>query len=447
MASEPATPSLLPAEIIRLKRDGGALPTEAIDTFVRGLTDGSFSDAQVAALAMAVFFRGMTMEERVDLTRAMTHSGQVLDWAGHKFGKPTVDKHSTGGVGDKVSLILAPILAACGCVVPMISGRGLGHTGGTLDKLDAIPGYVSTPSPEQFGEVLRSAGCAVIGQTGDIAPADKRFYSLRDVTATVESIPLITASILSKKLAAGLGRLVLDVKFGSGAFMTDYDKALELAQSLVAVAKGAGLPCSAILTDMNEVLGATAGNAIEVLESIEMLKGEPVDARLHEVTVALCADVVAGVGLADDDASARTMVEEALSSGAALERFSAMVAALGGPADLVDSPGKYLPLAEVELPVPALTAGVVAQMDVRGMGMSVLELGGGRRRSSDAVDFAVGLSRIRSIGDTVGPDAPICMVHARTQAAAELAVSAVQAAVTIADTAPSPTPVLRDRVQ
>lgn len=441
MASE-----LLPAEIIRTKRDGGTLSTEAINAFVDGLTDGSITEGQVAALAMAVFFQSMSMPERVALTQAMTNSGDVMDWSAHDFGAPIVDKHSTGGVGDKVSLILAPILAACGCVVPMVSGRGLGHTGGTLDKLDAIPGYGSTPDAARFGAVLKEAGCAIIGQTGDIAPADRRFYAIRDVTATVESIPLITASILSKKLAAGLDRLVLDVKFGTGAFMAKYDDAKELAQSLVGVAEGAGLRCSALLTDMNEVLGGTAGNAVEVLESIAMLQGEPVDSRLHDVTVALCAELVAGVGKASDHATATTMVTEALSSGRALEHFSKMVTALGGPADLVERAQTYLPLAPVKRVVVAPCAGYVSAMDVRAIGMAVLELGGGRRRADDAIDFGVGLTDIVSAGDQLADQAPLCTVFARSEAQADAAASAVVAAIDITDAAPAPTPVLRERV-
>lgn len=446
MASEASTTELLPAEIIRSKRDGGTLSTAAIESFVAGITDHTISEGQVAALAMAVFFRGMSMDERVALTRAMTNSGQVMDWQPWAFGKPIVDKHSTGGVGDKVSLILAPILAACGCVVPMVSGRGLGHTGGTLDKLDAIPGYNSTPDAQRFGAVLKEAGCAIIGQTGDIAPADKRFYAIRDVTATVESIPLITASILSKKLAAGLDRLVLDVKFGSGAFMAKYDDARELAQSLVSVAEGAGLSCSALLTDMNEVLGGTAGNAVEVLESITMLSGEPVDARLMDVTVALCAELVHGAKLADTVAQAAVQVREALSSGAAMTQFSRMVSALGGPADLVEATDKYLPLAPIEVDVPATGAGVIADMDVRAMGLAVLELGGGRRRADDAIDFGVGLTQIKSIGDTVVASEPLCHVYARSNEAAAQAVAAVQAAIALAETAGATTPVLRERI-
>src|SRR5688572_1161326 len=358
--SRMASERFFPQEIIRRKRDGAELTEDEIAFFVRGLTDGSISEGQIAALAMAVFFRGMTMAERVALTQHMTRSGQVLDWSSAGLSGPIVDKHSTGGVGDKVSLILAPILAACGAVVPMISGRGLGHTGGTLDKLDAIPGYVTQPSPETFAQALRAAGCAIIGQTGDVAPADKRFYAIRDVTATVESIPLITASILSKKLAAGLGHLVMDVKFGSGAFIEDFDRATELAQSLVQVATGAGLSCTALLTDMNEVLGRTAGNAIEVRESIDHLTGRAREARLHEVTIALAAELLAQCGLFADRDAARTAAERSLADGSAAERFAAMVSALGGPADILDRADARLPLAEVTRTVASDVAGRIA---------------------------------------------------------------------------------------
>src|SRR5215203_4904166 len=277
----------LPQEIIRRKRHGARLDEAEIEAFITGLTTGRVSEGQAAAFAMAVFFRGLSVPERVALTHAMTLSGEVLSW---ELPGPVLDKHSSGGVGDTVSLALAPAVAACGGFVPMISGRGLGHTGGTLDKLDSIPGYASQPDIDAFRRVTREVGCAIIGQTADLAPADKRLYAIRDVTATVESIDLITASILSKKLAAGLQGLVMDVKFGSGAFMSDLDDARALAQSLVLVANGAGLPTSALLTDMNEPLASTAGNAVEVAYAIDYLTGRKREARFHEVTVELSAE-------------------------------------------------------------------------------------------------------------------------------------------------------------
>lgn len=438
--------ALFPQEIIRKKRDGGALAPAEIEAFVRGLVDGSFTEGQVAALAMAVFFRGMTMDERVALTRAMTRSGTVLDWTGQDLPGPIVDKHSSGGVGDKVSLVLAPMLAACGAVVPMISGRGLGHTGGTLDKLDAIPGYVSTPDNAKFGAVLREVGCAIIGQTSDLAPADRRLYAIRDVTATVESIPLITASILSKKLAAGLQHLVMDVKCGSGAFADTPEMARELAESIVAVAEGAGLHCTALVTDMNQVLGRTAGHATEVRESIAMLKGEPAEPRLTEVTVALVAELLASCGLAEDLDDARAKALGSLQSGAALERFAKMVTALGGPRDLCDAPERHLPLAEIELAAPPARAGVVAHVDTRAVGLVVMGLGGGRKSAADRIDFGVGLVDVAGIGEAVGPDRPLARIYARDRDAAETAARDLALAMRVADTAATPPGPVLERI-
>jgi len=444
MASEPAT--FLPQEIIRRQRDGIAISDEEIRFFVQALHDERLSEGQVAAFAMAVFFRGLTRKACVALTRAMMESGTVLDWSRHGFAGPVVDKHSTGGVGDKVSLVLAPVLAACGAVVPMISGRGLGHTGGTLDKLECIPGYDVRPDNERFGRVLREAGCAVIGQTADLAPADKRFYAIRDVTATVESIPLITASILSKKLAAGLSRLVLDVKLGSGAFIPEPDRARELAHSLVEVANGAGLPCSALLTDMNEVLGLTAGNAIEVLESIDHLTGVRREPRLHEVTVALAVELLEHTGLAPDAAAARAKVEAVLADGSAAERFAAMVRALGGPADVLERSRQHLPLAPVERPVCPDRRGHLVAMDVRAVGMAIVAMGGGRRRADDVIDPGVGLSEVRGIGAELGPDAPLAIVHARDEAQARACADALLAAIELGEPAPERRPVIHARV-
>jgi thymidine phosphorylase len=438
--------AFLPQEVIRRKRDGAALSEAEIGFFVKGFTDGSITEGQVAAFAMAVFFKGMTMAERVALTRAMASSGQVIDWRGVKLPGPRLDKHSTGGVGDKVSLMLAPLAAACGGAVPMISGRGLGHTGGTLDKLDAIPGYVSTPDIDRFKRVVAEAGCAIIGQTADLAPADRRLYAIRDVTATVESIPLITASILSKKLAAGLEGLVMDVKFGSGAFMVQYEKAAELAASIADVAAGAGLPTIALLTDMNQVLGRTAGNALEVRECIDWLAGRRRDWRLDSVTIALAGDMLLLGKLAKDDAAAGNALGQARDSGAAAERFQRMVAALGGPADLLEKPDKHLPRAPVVRPVTPARAGHVAAMDVRAIGLAVLALGGGRRRVEDKIDPRVGLTDMAGIGEEVGPGRPLCLVHAASETDAEAAAAALRAAVTIGDKPATPPPAVRQRI-
>ncbi|WP_119462198.1 thymidine phosphorylase [Rhodospirillaceae bacterium SYSU D60014] len=436
----------LPQEIIRRKRDGAVLDAAEIEAFVRGLIDGSIGEGQVAAFAMAVFFRGMNMDERIALTRAMTHSGTVLDWSALDLPGPVLDKHSTGGVGDKVSLMLAPLVAACGGAVPMIAGRGLGHTGGTTDKLESIPGYRAQPDLARFRAAVAGTGCAIVGQTPDLAPADRRFYAIRDVTATVESVPLITASILSKKLAAGLDGLVMDVKLGSGAFATGLDTARELADSLVRVAGGAGLPTVALLTDMNQVLGRTAGNALEVGEAIDYLTGGARDPRLHEVVLALGAEMLILGRLAEDPATARAALLRALESGAAAERFERMVAALGGPTDLTEALGRHLPRAPVCRPVRPVRPGTVTMIDVRALGLAVVNLGGGRKRAEDAIDHRVGLDEVAGLGEAVGASRPLALVHARTEAAADRAAEDVRAAFAIGAAQPDAGPVIRERI-
>ena len=423
---------MLTAELIRAKRDGGELDAVAIGQLVAGITDDSVSDAQVGALAMAIFLRGMSHAEQVALTGAMMRSGEVLRWG---LDRPVLDKHSTGGVGDKVSLLLAPILAACGGAVPMISGRGLGHTGGTLDKLESIPGYDVSPSAERFREVTARVGCAIIGQTGALAPADRRLYAIRDATATVESLPLIVASILSKKLAAGLDGLVMDVKAGSGAFMPELAQARELARAIVAVARGNGLATSALLTDMNQVLGRSAGNALEVLESIEVLTGSAsADQRLVEVTLALSAELLVLGGLASDRDQGRELAARALADGGAAGAFAEMVAALGGPTDLLERPSELLPRAPVTGAVESPRAGFVSAIDVRALGIAVVELGGGRVRESDTVDHAVGLTEVACLGERVGSgERPLAVVHARDQASLARAAMTLQAAFAVAD--------------
>jgi thymidine phosphorylase len=425
---------VLTAELIRRKRDGLELSAEEISQLVGGIADGSVTDAQVGALAMAIVWRGMSPAERVALTGAMTRSGDVLEWGSAGLSGPVLDKHSTGGVGDKVSLILAPILAACGAFVPMISGRGLGHTGGTLDKLESIPGYDVTPDNERFREVVARAGCAIVGQTARLAPADRRLYAIRDATGTVESIPLIVGSILSKKLAAGLDALVMDVKAGSGAMMAELDQARELAQAIVEVAVGNGLPTVALLTDMNQVLGRTAGNAVEVRESIDHLTGATRDERLLEVTLALCAEVLVLGALYDDLGDARRAAERALSSGAAAERFGAMVAELGGPPDLIDRPDRHLPDAPVTKPIEPPASGTVSSIDVRAVGIAIVNLGGGRAREDDVVDYSVGLTEVAALGERVEPGGrPLALVHARDEASARRAAEAVRSAFVLGD--------------
>ncbi|WP_374308235.1 thymidine phosphorylase [Dongia sp.] len=420
---------MLPQEIIRKKRDAQRLTPAEIDFFVAGISSGAVSEGQIAAFAMAVFFRGMDMTERVALTRAMMNSGSVLDWVPLQLDGPILDKHSTGGVGDKTSLILGPIIAACGCYVPMISGRGLGHTGGTLDKFDAIPGYQTAPDLDTFRRVVKEAGCAIIGQTADLAPADRRFYAIRDVTATVESVPLITASILSKKLAAGLQGLVMDVKTGSGAFAAELKMARELADSIVRVANGAGVKTSALITDMNQVLGRTAGNAVEMLESIQCLKGEATDPRLLDVTLALSAELLVIGGKAADAVQGRRLAERALESGRAAEHFRRMVVGLGGPADILDHPEKHLAKAPVIRPCHAEEVGIVRVMDTRAIGMAVVALGGGRTRPGDGIDHRVGLTQIVGLGEELGPNRPIALVHAADEPSAEAAMKTLRRAV------------------
>lgn len=432
---------MLISEVIRKKRDGHILTRADIAAMVAGITDGGASDAQVAAFAMAAWLKGLLPDETAGLTLAMRDSGDVFHWS--NLPGPVVDKHSTGGVGDNVSLMLAPILAACGAYVPMISGRGLGHTGGTLDKMDAIPGYVSQPGNALFDKVVRDVGCAIIGQTGDLAPADKRLYAIRDVTATVESIPLITASILSKKLAAGLGSLVMDVKFGSGAFMSKFQDARELAASLQRVATLAGLPCHALLTDMNEPLADAAGNAVETLNAIEFLTGARRTPRLEEVVTALCAQMLVASEIESDAQTARSRVEEVLTSGRAAEVFGKMVAALGGPADVVENPQSYLAQAPVITELRADTAGYVSAIDTRAVGLVVVELGGGRRRASDQIDPSVGLTRLAPLGAKLEKGDPIAVIHAASEADAEAAKAQLSAAYHIGD-APKPGPVVAE---
>ena len=417
-------------EIIRTKRDGAKLTPGQIQAFVQGLTDQGWSDGQAAALAMAIVWRGMDTGETVALTEAMTRSGETLDWRRANFNGPMLDKHSTGGVGDKVSLLLAPIVAACGGFVPMISGRGLGHTGGTLDKLEALPGYQANPSAHTLLATLKSAGCAIIGASERLAPADRRLYAIRDVTATIESVPLITSSILSKKFAAGLNALVMDVKVGNGAFCTSLSQAQELARCLVEVARGAGLPTCALITDMNQVLGTTAGNALEVAEAIAFLCGTQREARLLELTLTLSARLLKLGGLADSPAAARHKAAEALNSGAAAECFARMVAALGGPKDVLHD--AHLPLAPVQREVPASHEGAITCMDTRALGLAVVALGGGRQRGHDAVDARVGFSQVRPLGTWVEAGEPLLRIHASTGDAAQQAFLAVRAAVTVA---------------
>jgi thymidine phosphorylase len=433
---------MLFTDIIRTKRDGNSLNDAQIDDFVNGLADGSIPAEQVSALAMAVFINGMSFEEAGRLTLGMANSGAVLDWTAEAFDGPIVDKHSTGGVGDKVSFLLAPIAAACGCYVPMISGRGLGHTGGTVDKIECIPGYQSMPDTALFKQVVKSVGCAVIGQTAEFAPADKRLYAIRDVTATVDSVPLITASILAKKIAGGLDGLVMDVKVGSGAFMPTVERASELAESIIGTAAQAGLKTHAILTDMNEVLGDTAGNALEIIESIRYLKDDYRESRLNQVTLSLCAEMLLLSGAEQDKERAMQRVEEAVTSGRAAEKFGQMIAGLGGPVDFIDHYENYLSVAPIIQPVYPLLSGVLSTVDAIQMGNAIIELGGGRRVMGDALDLAVGLTDIAHIGDTVDKSRPLAVIHGASDAKVKAAATIIQNACAVSEPGVTKNPVI-----
>ncbi len=436
----------LPQEIIRRKRDGETLSSDEIEFFIDALTNNRVSDGQAAAFAMAVYFQGMCAQECAALTRAMTSSGRVLDWSGEFLGGPVLDKHSTGGIGDNVSLILAPAVAACGGFVPMISGRGLGHTGGTLDKLESIPGYCTTPDLARLARAVREAGCAIIGQTDELAPADRRLYGIRDVTATVESVPLITASILSKKLAAGLNGLVMDVKTGSGAFMPELEQAQNLAQSLVSVAAVAGLPTHALITDMDQPLASSAGNALEVTHAIAHLTGTRREPRMQEIVCALGGEMLAIGKLAANRAEGHAMIAQALSSGRAAETFAQMVHLLGGPADLLERPAAHLPRAPVNVPVPARATGFVQRMATRDIGLMIVGLGGGRQRADETIDASVGITAMVEIGQAVTRGEPLAYIHAATKEAASWAVGLMAEAVTIGAQPIKASPVVIDRL-
>lgn len=429
--------------IIAAIRDGRVPPAADLTWFAQGLASGVVTDAQAGAFAMAVLLKGLGEAGRVALTRGMRDSGQVLHW---DLNGPVVDKHSTGGIGDCVSLLLAPALAACGAYVPMISGRGLGHTGGTLDKLEAIPGFRTALTEDQLRAQLNQTRCAIVAASAEIAPADRRLYAIRDVTSTVESIDLITASILSKKLAAGLEALVLDVKCGSGAFMSTPEQAEALARALVSTAQGAGCMTTAVITDMSQPLATAAGNALEVIEVMETLTGTSVNEALWDVTVALGGEALALGGLVKDAAEGEARIDAVLENGQAAEFFGRMVAAQGGPADFVDRWPDRLPAAPVVAEVVSESDGFITAIDGRILGEAVVHLGGGRLRDGDRINPSVGLSDLAGLGESVGRGVPLALIHAATEAEAEAAARSLAKAYRIGTSAPEEPPLILKKI-
>ncbi|HSM69106.1 MAG TPA: thymidine phosphorylase [Xanthomonadales bacterium] len=432
-------------KLLDKKRRGQVLDAAEIRHFIQGVASGEVTDAQVGAFTMAVRYRGMETSEQTALTLAMRDTGRVLEWEG--LDGPVLDKHSTGGVGDWVSLALAPAIAAAGGFVPMISGRGLGHTGGTLDKLESIPGFSVRMDLDALHKLVRRNGLAMIGQGPDLAAADARLYAVRDVTATVESAPLIVSSILAKKLAECLDGLVLDVKTGNGASLPDRDQALDLARNLCATANRAGTPCRALLTDMDQPLGWAAGNGLEVREAIDFVSGRKRNPRLLEVMLGLGAELLVLGDLASDREAALEKLNRLLDSGAVAERFAIMVAGQGGPADLLEHPGRYLPDAPVVRPVSASQGGWITRMDTRALGMTVVRLGGGRLSVSDTIDPAVGLSGLPDVGDRFEPGQPLCQVHAGSEADWAAAAERVTTAIELGSEACAPGPVIHEWIR
>lgn len=421
----------IPQEIIRCKRDGISLTHTQIEEFVDGLVTGHFNDAQVGSMAMAIFHQGMNTDETIKLTDAMMRTGDILTW--QNIDGPVIDKHSTGGVGDKVSFMLASIVACCGAYVPMISGRSLGHTGGTSDKLESIKGVNVAPSIDEFKHITRTLGMAIISQTDRLAPADRRLYGIRDITATVESIPLITASILSKKLSAGLDSLVMDIKVGNGAMMPSMEKATELANSIVNVAGGAGVKTRAVLTDMNQVLGCSAGNALEMFETVDYLTGRYRDTRLHEVTKQLACTMLLNSHIFSTESEAHAKIEQVLASGEAAERFNKLIFALGGPSDFIENPSAVMPKANVVKDIYAQSSGYLESMNVRDIGMSIVSMKGGRISNGERIDHSVGFDQIQPLGFKIEKGDIIARVHARSIEEAELTTQQYHAALTYSD--------------
>ncbi len=435
---------MLPQEIIRKVRNHDKLSKEEISFFIEGVSRGSIADIQAASFTMAVFLSGLSKDETLSLTLAMRDSGEKLEWK--ELDAPVVDKHSTGGVGDKVSLMLAPMLASCGVYVPMIAGRGLGHTGGTLDKLDSLSGYKTNVDMDTFRKAVKTVGCAIIGQTADLAPADKKLYAIRDVCATVESIPLITASILSKKLAAGLQYLVMDIKCGNGAFMENMERAVELARSIADVANGAGTKTSALLTDMSSVLGTTVGNALEVEEALAYLKGDKPDVRLDEVTMALCSELLVNCNVAQDKETAEKQLRKTISSGKAYEKFVQMATSLGADRSSIEQYEKKQPRANYIRPIYPIKAGYVSSIDTRQIGLGVIMLGGGRTTPSQKINHITGFTSFCQIGDKVDEKTPLCYVHAEDDSVVAEVMQLVRNAINIRETKPKVQPTIISKI-
>lgn len=432
---------LIPQEIIRKKRDNHILSQEDISSFVGGITDNTVSDAQIAAFTMATFINGMSDDEIVHLTNAMKHSGKVLSWP--DLDGYVIDKHSTGGVGDLVSLVLGPLVAAADIYVPMIAGKGLGHTGGTIDKLHAIPGYNTYPDEAKFKAVVKDLGIAIIGQTSEFAPADRRVYGVRDISGTVESIPLVTASILSKKLAEGLNGLVMDVKVGNGAVMPTYAQSKALAESIARVANLAGVTTRVLMTDMNQPLSNAAGNALEMVETIKILVGESKDKRLIEVILQQAAHMISIAKNIDVD-SAYKLASDLLSSGKAAEKFTQMIVQMGGPADLIENHQTIFKPAPIIKPVYASEAGLVQAIDTHGIGMTVVALGGGRSHPDDALDYRVGLTGLVEKGASVSTSDPIAMIHANSEDSFENAKKRLLSAYTVGNDSVTVEPLIHE---
>ncbi len=435
---------MIAKEIIRKKRDGKELSRREISWLVSGITNGELSDSQVGALAMAIFFSKMTLEERISLTEAMRDSGKPLEW---RFNGPSVDKHSTGGIGDNVSLILAPTLAACGCYVPMISGRALGHTGGTLDKFDSIPGYNTKPDIGTFRKVVEDVGCAIVGQTSAIAPADKRLYSIRDTTGTVESIDLITSSILSKKLSVRLDALVLDVKCGNGAFMKTESDARHLANALVEVSNMLNCSTSAFLTDMSQPLCKSVGNSLEVSAAINFLVSDEIDKRLLDVVCATGGKLLVLAGIALNSAEGERKILQSIVNGSAAEVFARMVSHLGGPTDIIEAKHKYLRPAAIVKDIFLPEAGFVYEINSQQLGLALIELGGGRRKEEDRIDYSVGFDKLKSIGDRVDDATPVARVHAPNHYSVEVVKKIIHSSYKVCQEKRPETPVVLEIIE